>query len=249
MLSASGQWSIGGFFLYVSYYGCDQSQAQRLLTSEKRTGKLPRPFSQRAPAFPIHPTLLPVSAWSWPSSSLSIRILPARVPAQHPDYLPVPMFVMQYMPTGVVGIVMAAIFAASHVQFRLGIQFYERRDRKKLLGGKRGMKTCGLLRRFNRLAFASLYRCMGRIVHRRRLCDEPDAADPDRADQHDRIGVYGPTLAVFSLGLLKRAGESGVLWGLAAGVGDRRALWLFTPGVSWLWWNVTGLAVALVVGN
>ncbi|MCK5077805.1 MAG: sodium transporter, partial [Calditrichia bacterium] len=29
---------IGGFFLYLSYYGCDQSQAQRLLTTDDKAG-------------------------------------------------------------------------------------------------------------------------------------------------------------------------------------------------------------------
>ena len=178
---------IGGFFLYVSYYGCDQGQAQRLLTSKNEqessrglflNGLLRFPFTLLYCLFGV---VLAVFLTEHPDFA-------ARVPAQHPDYL-VPMFVLQYMPTGVIGLVMAAIFAASMSSFDSAFNSMSAVTARNIAWQEARDETCGRLRGFDHRAFASLYRCMGRVVHRRRLCDEPDAADRDRADQHDRIGV------------------------------------------------------------
>jgi SSS family solute:Na+ symporter len=60
---------------------------------------------------------------------------------------------------------------------------------------------------------------------------------------------YGPTLALFAVGLFsRRASERGVLAGLTGGVATNAALWLFAPGVSWLWWNPIGFVVAAGLG-
>lgn len=63
----------------------------------------------------------------------------ARVPAQHPDYL-VPMFVLQYMSTGVVGLVMVAIFAASMSSFDSAFNSMSAVTARNIFGGKREMQ-------------------------------------------------------------------------------------------------------------
>ncbi len=61
--------------------------------------------------------------------------------------------------------------------------------------------------------------------------------------------INGPLLAVFVMGLLtKRATSLGVRVGFAVGFMSNAGLWLVAPGVSWLWWNVSGFLVAVVVG-
>ena len=51
------------------------------------------------------------------------------------------------------------------------------------------------------------------------------------------------------MGLLtERATGLGVKVGFAVGFMSNGALWLGAPGVSWLWWNVSGFLVAVVVG-
>ena len=61
--------------------------------------------------------------------------------------------------------------------------------------------------------------------------------------------INGPLLAVFVMGLLtERATGLGVKIGFAVGFMSNGALWLGAPGVSWLWWNVSGFLVAVVVG-
>jgi len=61
--------------------------------------------------------------------------------------------------------------------------------------------------------------------------------------------TYGPILGMFLLGILtRRATEGGAVAGLVAGTGVNLALWLFAPGVSWLWWNAVGFAASVLVG-
>ena len=61
--------------------------------------------------------------------------------------------------------------------------------------------------------------------------------------------INGPLLAVFVMGLLtKRATGLGVKVGFAVGFMSNAGLWLGAPEVSWLWWNVSGFMVAVVVG-
>ena len=61
--------------------------------------------------------------------------------------------------------------------------------------------------------------------------------------------INGPLLAVFVMGLLtERATGLGARVGFAVGFMSNAGLWLGGPGVSWLWWNVSGFLVAVVFG-
>jgi SSS family solute:Na+ symporter len=67
----------------------------------------------------------------------------------------------------------------------------------------------------------------------------------------NRVGsaLYGPVLAVFLLAWRsRRADGRSAVAGAFAGLACNLALARFVPGVSWLWWNVFGCAVALGVG-
>ena len=80
------------------------------------------------------------------------------------------------------------------------------------------------------------------------------AASPEATQQTTIVLVnkvtsifYGPVLAGFLLGMLTRwAGPHAVKAGATAGVTTNLVLWQWTE-VSWLWWNLTGFAVALAV--
>ena len=61
--------------------------------------------------------------------------------------------------------------------------------------------------------------------------------------------INGPILGVFWLGLFTvRETGIGARRGLIAGRLTNAGLWVWVPAVSWLWWNVIGLAVTLAVG-
>ena len=54
---------LGGFFLYVSYYGCDQSQVQRELCARNQDEGPDGPMAERHIPVPAGPALL--SGWCW----------------------------------------------------------------------------------------------------------------------------------------------------------------------------------------
>ncbi|MFQ5926914.1 MAG: hypothetical protein ACE5MH_05720, partial [Terriglobia bacterium] len=59
--------------------------------------------------------------------------------------------------------------------------------------------------------------------------------------------LYGPIFAAFFLGILTRwATPLGVKVGVSAGIALNLFLWLRVPQLSWLWWNATGMAAALL---
>jgi Na+/proline symporter len=61
--------------------------------------------------------------------------------------------------------------------------------------------------------------------------------------------INGPILGVFLLGLMtKTATGRGVRVGFFAGLAVNAFLWAAMPSVSWLWWNVIGLAATMGVG-
>jgi SSS family solute:Na+ symporter len=248
---------LGGFFLYLSYYGCDQSQAQRLLTSVNEQESARGLFLNGLLRFPF--TLL------YCSFGLLLLIFlnehpefAARVPADKPDYL-VPMFVLEYFPTGLVGLVMAAIFAAAMSSFDSAFNSMSAVTVRNLLGRHRQdtdpssnvnaevTKTAGEITvaesRVWTVIWGVFCTILGYLMSRSQVTV---------IELINMVGsaFYGPTLAVFILGLLsRRASEIGVLAGLITGVATNILLWLFAPSVSWLWWNVTGFLVAVMIGS
>jgi|GEM_PF-1276005 len=66
----------------------------------------------------------------------------------------------------------------------------------------------------------------------------------------NKIGsaFYGPILAAFLVSVLsRRATAVGMFAGIISGVACNLYLWIFLPEVFWMWWNFTGLAVAVAI--
>ncbi|CAN0580365.1 unnamed protein product, partial [Laminaria digitata] len=101
----------GGFVLYVSYYACDQTQAQRSL-SAKSLGDIRKLLMANALLrFPV--TLL------YCITGLAIGVIAtgngafmALIPEDSPDYL-MPFFIIEYLPNGVIGLLLVAIMSAA----------------------------------------------------------------------------------------------------------------------------------------
>ena len=74
---------------------------------------------------------------------------------------------------------------------------------------------------------------------------------PSIIESINKIGslVNGPILATFLLATLTRcANDQGVMMGIIAGFSANLMTWLCLPGVSWLWWNVSGCLITFGVG-
>ena len=67
----------------------------------------------------------------------------------------------------------------------------------------------------------------------------------------NKIGslMNGPVLGTFLLGIFtKRANGQGACIGLISGILSNLYFWVYMAGVSWLWWNVIGMFSTLIIG-
>jgi SSS family solute:Na+ symporter len=238
----------GGFFLYVSYYGCDQSQMQRELCVRNVDDGNHSLFVNGLIRFPL--VLL------YCMVGVGIAVYAAREPAfigslsvsdASPNYnLAVPAFILQQLPVGLVGFAMVALFAAAMSSldsvinslsattmedFVLRFKKHRWNDKKELLVSRFITILWGLL-----TLWFSFY--VGDIAE-------------TVIEAINKIGslINGPVLGVFTLGILtRRANGRGALVGLLSGFLLNLYCWQFIPGISWLWWNVFGFFAAVTSG-
>jgi len=236
---------LGGFFLYLSYYGTDQSEAQRLLTTKDAADAQKALLLNGLLRFPL---VLTYSA---------VGILLLAYLMHDPDFLKVmagkradflvPEFVLRHFPPGMVGLFMAGIFAATMSSIdsamnalsaatyedllaRLFPRLNDLSPSRQLLLSKVLTVLWGLLSTLFALSLISSSETVIELVN--------------------RIGsaFYGPILSVFLMGMFWRrvSGVASIL-GLLAGVLFNLYLWRFQPGVSWMWWNLFGFLMASAV--
>jgi len=229
---------LGGIFLYMSYYGCDQSQAQRLLTARDDGAARRALVLNGLLRFPL--------VLTYCGFGLLLAGLLATDPAfatymdgRPPDAL-VPAFMMHWLPDGVRGLLLAAVLAAamssidSALNSLAAITLEDVFDRPPEAQGV----WAG---RLTALAWG------GFAVVSGLLFAEGRAGILEGINQ---IGsaFFGPILAVFLLGVLAPGVRGrGAIAGLAGGVLANLAVWRLAPGVSWLWWNALGTLVCMVV--
>lgn len=239
----------GGLFLYVSYYGCDQSQVQRELCARSVDDGNRALFLNGLLRFPLVLLYCLIGAGLAVYASAEPGFL-ASLPANGdtPNYnLAVPQFMLQQLPAGVVGIAMVALFAAAMSsldsvinslsattmedfvrRFHAGDSWSDARE----LWYSRGLTVVwGVV-------------TLGMAFHVGDIADTVLVAI-------NKIGslINGPVLGVFALGILtRRSNGTGARAGLLAGFTLNLLCWQFLPQLSWLWWNVFGLAATVLVG-
>ncbi len=234
----------GGFFLYVSYYGCDQSQIQRELSAKSE--------DDAKKSLMFNGVVRVVLVVLYLSMGLIIGAFALQnkefmdlIPKDKVDYM-VPIFILNYLPHGLIGFIVVALLAAFMSSLDSSINslsaasmkdIYERyikpeaEDRHYFIWSKILTVFWGIVC----TGFAFLVGSISDTV----------------IEAINKVGsiFYGPVLAAFVLGILfKRASASGVKLGVLLGVGVNLVLWKWFPGVSWLWWNVTGCLSAIAIG-
>ncbi|MEM8910094.1 MAG: sodium/solute symporter, partial [Bacteroidota bacterium] len=102
---------LGGFFLYVSYYGTDQSQVQRLFSAKSLDTVKSTLLCNGLMRFPI--------TFFYCLMGLVIGTLAFtepqfmnQIPEDRPDLM-IPIFIRDYLPNGIIGILIVAIFSAA----------------------------------------------------------------------------------------------------------------------------------------
>jgi SSS family transporter len=299
-------WSgvLGGMFLALAYFGCDQSQVQRYLTGKNITharlsllfnavAKIPMQFfilftgamvfvffTFVQPPIVFHPAVMakvektasyaPLKAEydaAWTARRAAARALPeslgnfkaaqkriesvrarAAAASGEQDFSDANYvfltFVTRYMPVGVVGLIMAAIFAAAmstssaevnSLATVTVIDFYKRHmvkeasDRHYLWASRGFTAFWGLYA----VLTAQFGKGLGSLIEAVNLLGS--------LFYPGLIGVF--LLAFFA----KKANASGAFWGVLAGEAFVFYLWRFTK-VSFLWFNLLGCVVVILAG-
>ena len=238
---------IGGFFLYLSYYGCDQSQAQRLLTTAT--------VKEAQKALVLNGMFRFFLVLTY--CAIGVLLIPflyahpefaAKLSGKQPDFL-VPYFLVNYMPPGILGILIAGFFAASMSSIDSALNSLSAASYQDFL-----VKINPELGRISDKSQVRLSRILtifwGIVATSFAL--QMIGGSETVLELVNKIGsaFYGPILATFWLGMLtKKGNQSGAIIGLIAGVGFNIFLWQFYgSSVSWLWWNVFGFFVSFISG-
>lgn len=102
---------IGGFFLYASYYGTDQSQVQRLLSASSMNTVRKTILFNGILRFPLTLSYC-IMGLVLGTFALATPDFIAQIPSDKPDLL-IPIFIRDYLPHGVIGILIVAILSAA----------------------------------------------------------------------------------------------------------------------------------------
>jgi SSS family transporter len=247
----------GGMFLYVSYYGCDQSQMQRQMSVGNVDAARKSVLLNALGRFPVVAlycvlgvlvgavALRPEFVVAISSTMKVAPVAASQILKDDPDRM-LPLFILSYLPHGLIGFIFVAIMSAlmssldsalnslSAVTIRDIYQRHikpEASERHYLVASK----VCTLFWGIFCISAALLFSQVAEATRQTTIV------------LINAVGslLYGPILAAFLLGMTTewarpRAVKVGVLAGIAANI----LLWLLTP-VSWLWWNVLGFAVAV----
>ncbi len=240
---------LGGLFLYVSYYGCDQSQVQRTLSTRDIDGSNQALFLNGLLRFPLVLLYCLVGVGIAVFAADNPQFVTA-LPENdgQPEYnLAVPLYMINNLPTGLVGLAMVALFAAAMSSL------------DSVLNSLSATTMEDFVRRFHRgkpwtphreLIYSRLITAIWGIATLIMAFYVGDIATTV-LEAINQIGslANGSILAVFALGLLtRRTRGPAAQVGLVLGILVNALLWLFAPMVSWLWWNVFGFAVTFLVG-
>ncbi|RKR04363.1 SSS family transporter [Kushneria sinocarnis] len=243
--SGFGFWPmvIGGLFLYVSYYGTDQSQAQRLLSARDPRTVRRTLLANGLLRFPVTLCycLMGLVLGTFAATHADFGRL---IPADNPDLL-VPLFIRDHLPAGLTGLMIVAIFSAAMSSVSSAINSLSAASVEDLLARHRHLSDAQYMR-YSKLA--SLFWGVLCIA----LAFFTGNIAPTIIEAINKIGsvFFGPILATFIAAImLPRINGFGANCGLLAGVAVNVLLWLAVPGLFWFWWNPIGALVTLAVAG
>lgn len=231
---------IGGFFLYASYYGADQSQVQRELSAPTTDDTKKSLIFNGLMRFPLT-CLYIFMGIALGAAFLKLPELQAAVPPDKLDAL-VPFFILQELPTGLRAILFAAMLAAAMSSLDSALNSLSASTMQDFIERGREFtaeqtlkigKITTVIWGFILIGIALLvnqFKGIGTVIE---VINKVGAA------------FYGPILAAFIMGVAsKRVNATGTLMGTLGGVIYNIYLWQFQPQIHWMWWNAFGFFVA-----
>ena len=255
---------VGGFFLYASYYGCDQTQAQRLLSAKNEKTIRQLLLANGLLRFPVVFVYcfmgLVVGALAFASTDFMAEI--SQVTQMHfpqeyatngikPDLM-IPVFIMKYLPHGLIGILMIGIMSAAMSSLSSTINslsavtvedfFYRNHDKE--VDNKKYMRTSKLS-----VVFWGVI-CIGSAF----LFGGSNSPVIEIINAIGSV-FYGPVLATFVIAIFsKKVNSHGMKAGIIIAVlinlvfskTMQSMLGLdFGFSIFWMWLNFTGFILAV----
>jgi SSS family solute:Na+ symporter len=232
---------VGGFFLYMAYYGADQSQVQRELSASSVEDTRRSLYLNGFARFPLT-VLYMILGLALGAVYVNSPQLQAEIPSSLLDFL-VPVFILQYLPAGVRGILVAALLAAAMSSLDSALNSLSAATMRDFVEKRRKLTEKGIL------LWSKITTVLWGLVITGFAFVVGGIADTV-IESINKIGsaFYGPILAAFLVGVLsERATTRGIFSGVLAGVGLNLGVWILYPDVFWMWWNLFGLLVAVAV--
>jgi Na+/proline symporter len=154
--------------------------------------------------------------------------------------LMVPIFILNYLPHGVIGVLFVAILSAAMSSLSSAINSLSAVTVEDFI--KRMKPDISAVTYMQYSKGASIFWGLICLICAFFVGDIADTV----IEAINKIGsvFYGPILAAFGLAILtRRANATGVNVGIVVGVAVNIFLWTSVPEVFWFWWNAIGAAV------
>ncbi len=256
---------IGGFFLYVSYYGCDQTQAQRMLSAKNESTIRKLLVANGLLRFPVVLLYCTVGLFIGGLVTLApdfMQELSAMTQKYFPEEfasqgvkadLMIPIFITKYLPHGFIGLLMVGILSAAMSSLSstvnslsaVSVEDFFNRGEKKLSEGRYMMLSkAGVI-------FWGIV-CMGASF----LFGGSKSAVIEIINAIGSV-FYGPVLVTFLMAMFsKRVTSLGINAGILTAVGinlllskTMQEILGFDPGIHlfWIWLNFTGVLITMGV--
>lgn len=246
---------IGGVFLYASYYGTDQTQSQRLLSSSSMGNLKKLMMANGLLRFPftfiycimgglVLGTLL-VQDNSFQELMESVyQANIGSLEGKKADLM-VPVFIIKYLPNGLIGILIVAIMSAAMSTL------------SSTVNSLSAVTMEDFVRRFNPDITNKKYMSYSKMLSifwGGLVClffaffaGNIEGTVIEVINKISSV-FYGPILAAFILAILtKRTHSLGANVGIICGVAFNMYLWMFVPQIFWFWWNALGCLVTIVI--
>ena len=244
---------IGGFFLYASYYGTDQTQSQRLLSASGMPTIKKLLLANGLFRFPLTLTycIMGLVLGTLLLQDLSFQELMENTYLENLESLKgkkadlmVPVFIIKYLPNGIIGILIVAIMSAAMSSLSSTVNslsavtmedFIKRfkpdmSDKSYVLNSRLISLFWGLVCLFFAFFAGNIEGTVIEVINKVSSV------------------FYGPILAAFILAILtKKTHALGANIGIIVGVLMNMYLWLYVPEIFWFWWNAIGCLVTMIV--
>jgi SSS family transporter len=237
---------VGGLFLYMAYYGCDQSQAQRLLAAPDRRVLYRVLWLNGVLRFPLVLAycLLGLGLATYALASPEfLAALPSTVSGEPNVNLVFPVFVLREFAPGLAGLAIVGLFAAAMSSIDSALNSLSASSLEDFVPHRWVREEA----RFFRL---SKWLTLAWGIFAVAFSFGVEHIAPTILEAINKIGsmANGPLLALFVVAVIgPQVGPAAALTGFGCGLFTNLLLWVFAPGLSWLWWNPAGFAAAVGV--